>query len=99
MPETPAVHRADPMTDPMQFFESLRGIPDLRLGLCVGDDARLWDSTSGPAVDRNIEICANCVVLERCRDWARTQGRGKLVGVVGGKLYGGETNSKKKPAA
>lgn len=73
-----------------QLFAALLSIPDLRRGLCVGDDPTLWDATSGPAVERNRAICAQCVEQSACAAWARTQGRGKLTGVVGRKLYGGD---------
>lgn len=80
------------------LFAALRALPDLSRGLCKGDDARLWDQTTGPAVERNLQICAACVERPACDRWARSLRHGQLLGVVGGRVYGEDTKPKKESA-
>lgn len=75
------------------LFAALQGIPDLSRGLCVGDDPQLWDLTSGLAVQRNLLLCSQCVERPACAAWAARQPRGSLLGVVGGKVSGGEAST------
>jgi hypothetical protein len=46
----------------------------------------LYDQLDDPVVtEAAIELCELCPVLDRCRQWADSQPRGALSGVVAGK--------------
>ncbi|WP_396912453.1 WhiB family transcriptional regulator [Mycolicibacterium sp.] len=68
--------------------EVLRNMPAMRDAACVRH-RELFDKAAAfanpAAVAACARICAECPMLSRCRDWARSQ-RG-LDGVFGGELY------------
>jgi Transcription factor WhiB len=65
--------------DPQESFAT----PDIfRNGLCVGQDATLWDGDDEAKTFEALRICADCPVIQSCLAWAI---RHEEYGIFGGK--------------
>lgn len=76
------------MTTPVGLLTLVADTPALPGALCRGR-APAWDLSDLPSICRAMTACDRCPALARCRDWANSQPRSQLSGVIAGRLYEG----------